>query len=122
MITDKGERKLIEFADKEKLEEQDFATQATHLTIINLMSHTSCVKHFTEYAKDIIRDHEAMFGDVKTILTPTDIMAQYLHNFFGEQNPLAIHRNVYSDVLMLALGYIDWKEVADRFIDKAKEE
>lgn len=116
MITD--EKKLeIEFEDKE----ESFADRATHLVLLNLTSDSKAHQHFTDHAKNVLRDHASFDTEDDFILTPTSVMSGYLHNFFGETNPLQIHKLVFSDIMLLALGYVDWREVADRFIRIAKE-
>jgi len=116
---------MIEFAEepsiKEK-QEKSFAERATHLTIVNLMSHASVCDYFTDYAKNILHRWKSFDEEDKFIATPDMILSGYLRNFFSNQNPLSTHTSVYSDVMMLALGYVDWNEVADRFINKALQE
>lgn len=49
-------------------------------------------------------------------------LADWLKNEFSdEQNPIYADASMYSDLLNWALAYVDWDELAEHFIEAAKE-
>ena len=49
------------------------------------------------------------------------LFAGWLEDFIKEENSLADEASLYSDLLGWALAYVDWDELAEHFINDAKE-
>ena len=48
-------------------------------------------------------------------------LADEMKEYANEHNPLATHIPIYSNLLQHALDDVDWQEIADEFIQQAKE-
>ena len=52
---------------------------------------------------------------------PESSLAQSLKDHFEENNPLADNADTYSDLLQAALDSVNWYEIAESWIETAKE-
>jgi hypothetical protein len=66
--------------------------------------------------QEMVRETAIDFGD--------DISGfiDYLKDFVEDNNPLKDAHDLYADLMMGAIGNVDWSELARTFIDEAKEE
>ena len=103
------------------LREETFEERVTHLVILNLTSDSDTHAYWTRLATDMI-DNFVLFDENKQNTIVKDGLTRCLIDFFQRTNPYANHTIVFSDIMLLALGYVNWGEVADRFIAIAKEQ
>lgn len=90
------------------------AERATHLAHINLQNDQGTYNFWVENAKEAVEE-EGENGN------PRWNMAQRLKDWHEDNNPCADYQMVYSDLMGLAIGCVDWYEIADGFLELVTE-
>lgn len=98
---------------------QSFEQRATHLAMINITSDTKQFERWENFTKRVIENYDKLEERKDTVIL--DTMTALFRVHFERGNPLQHHELVYTDVLGLAMGYINWEEIAQLFIDKANQ-
>lgn len=67
------------------------------------------------------KEYNLWFNTAKAGISQYDL-AQQMKVYYYNNNPISGYRMVYSDLLGWALACVDWMEIADTFIEAAKEQ